>query len=59
MVEWHHKVRPCRDGWGETFRVTAKQADSATYNEVVTDPYEAPPLYKKMHENVESFYNSH
>ena len=26
------------------------------YIEVVTDAYEAPPLYKKLHENVESFY---
>ena len=21
MVEWHHKVRPCREDWAETFRV--------------------------------------
>jgi indolepyruvate decarboxylase len=36
---------------------TAEQADGAAYIEVVTSPYEAPPLYKKLHENVESFYN--
>lgn len=35
----------------------ARQADGATYIEVVTDAYEAPPLYKKLHENVKSFYN--
>ena len=27
------------------------------YIEVVTDAYEAPPMYKKLHENVKSFYN--
>ena len=36
---------------------TAEQADGAAYIEVVTDAYEAPPLYKKLHENVKSFYN--
>ena len=36
---------------------TAEQADGAAYIEVVTDPYEAPPMYKKLHENVKSFYN--
>jgi indolepyruvate decarboxylase len=36
---------------------TAEQANVATYVEVVTDPYEAPPLYKKLRDNVESFYN--
>jgi len=25
--------------------------------EVVTDDYQAPPMYKKPHENVKSFYN--
>jgi indolepyruvate decarboxylase len=35
----------------------AEQADGAAYIEVVTDGYEAPPMYKKLHENVESFYN--
>ena len=29
------------------------------YIEVVTDAYEAPPMYKKLHEHVESFYNVH
>ena len=36
---------------------TAEQADGAAYIEVVTAAYEAPPLYKKLHENVKSFYN--
>ena len=35
---------------------TAEQADGAAYIEVVTAAYEAPPLYKKLHENVKSFY---
>jgi indolepyruvate decarboxylase len=35
----------------------AEQADGPAYIEVVTDAYEAPPMYKKLHENVESFYN--
>jgi TPP-dependent 2-oxoacid decarboxylase len=38
---------------------TAEQANSASYIEVVTDAYDAPPMYKKLHENVESFYNVH
>ena len=38
---------------------TAEQAGGAAYIEVVTDAYEAPPLYKKLHENVKSFYNVH
>ena len=38
---------------------TAEQADGAAYIEVVTDAYAAPPMYKKLHENVESFYNIH
>jgi indolepyruvate decarboxylase len=36
---------------------TAEQGNGAAYIEVVTGPYEAPPLYKKLHENVKSFYN--
>jgi indolepyruvate decarboxylase len=36
---------------------TAEHAESASYIEVVTDAYEAPPLYKKLRENVKSFYN--
>jgi indolepyruvate decarboxylase len=36
---------------------TAEQADAAAYIEVITEAYEAPPMYKKLHENVESFYN--
>jgi indolepyruvate decarboxylase len=38
---------------------SAEQADGAAYIEVITDAYEAPPMYKKLHENVESFYNIH
>ena len=38
---------------------TAEQADSAAYIEVITDASEAPPMYKKLHENVKSFYNIH
>jgi indolepyruvate decarboxylase len=36
---------------------TAEQADGAAYIEVITNAYEAPPMYKKLHENVKSFYN--
>ncbi|MDH6281104.1 alpha-keto acid decarboxylase family protein [Prescottella agglutinans] len=36
---------------------TVGQSDGAAYIEVVTDAYEAPPMYKRLHENVESFYN--
>jgi indolepyruvate decarboxylase len=35
----------------------AQQANGAAYIEVVTDADEAPPLHKKLHENVKSFYN--
>jgi indolepyruvate decarboxylase len=35
----------------------AEQADGAAYVEVITDAYQAPPMYKKLHENVESFHN--
>jgi indolepyruvate decarboxylase len=35
----------------------AEQADGAAYIEVVTAADEAPLLYKKLHENVKSFYN--
>ncbi|MGB9306101.1 MAG: thiamine pyrophosphate-dependent enzyme [Mycobacterium sp.] len=38
---------------------TAEQADGAAYIEVITDAAEAPPMYKKLHENVKSFYNIH
>ncbi|MBV8785749.1 MAG: alpha-keto acid decarboxylase family protein [Mycobacterium sp.] len=38
---------------------TAEQAGVATYIEVVTAADEAPPMYKKLHENVASFYNVH
>jgi len=38
---------------------SAEQADGAAYIEVITDAYEAPPMYKKLHENVKSFYNIH
>ncbi|ORA32466.1 alpha-keto acid decarboxylase family protein [Mycobacterium aquaticum] len=36
---------------------TADQADNGAYIEVITDRYEAPQMYKKLHENVKSFYN--
>jgi indolepyruvate decarboxylase len=36
---------------------TADQANSAAYIEVITGAYEAPPMYKKLQENVKSFYN--
>ncbi|MDH6196525.1 indolepyruvate decarboxylase [Mycobacterium frederiksbergense] len=36
---------------------TAEHADTAAYIEVVTDAFEAPLMYQKLHENVESFYN--
>ncbi|MEZ0052793.1 indolepyruvate decarboxylase [Mycobacterium sp. MAA66] len=35
----------------------AEQADGAAYVEVVTGASEAPPMYKMLHENIESFYN--
>ncbi len=35
----------------------AEQSNGAAYIEVITDAYEAPPMYKKLHENVKSFYN--
>ncbi|MFZ0714472.1 alpha-keto acid decarboxylase family protein [Mycobacterium sp.] len=38
---------------------TAEQADGAAYIEVVTDAYEAPPMYRKLREHVESFYSHH
>jgi len=38
---------------------TAEQAGGAAYIEVITDAHEAPPMYKKLHENVKSFYNIH
>ena len=38
---------------------TAEQGDGAAYIEVVTEASEAPPMYKKLHENVKSFYNIH
>jgi indolepyruvate decarboxylase len=36
---------------------TAERADVAAYIEVVTDTYETPPLYRKLHEKIKSFYN--
>ena len=38
---------------------TAEQTDGAAYIEVITDAYEAPPMYQKLHEKVKSFYNIH
>jgi indolepyruvate decarboxylase len=49
------RVRSC--GVLDDALKTAEQADGAAYIEVITDAYEAPPIYKKLHENVESFYN--
>ena len=49
------RVRSC--GVLDDALKTAEQADGAAYIEVITDPYEAPPMYKKLHENVKSFYN--
>jgi hypothetical protein len=37
----------------------SEQADAAAYVEVITDAYKAPPMYKKLRENVKSFYNIH
>jgi indolepyruvate decarboxylase len=38
---------------------TAEHAGGAAYIEVITDAYEAPPMYRKLREHVESFYNLH
>jgi indolepyruvate decarboxylase len=35
----------------------AEQTDGAAYVEIVTGAHEAPPLYRKLHEHIESFYN--
>ncbi len=51
------RVRSC--GVLDDALKTAEQADGASYIEVVTDAYEAPPMYKKLHQNVKSFYNIH
>ena len=70
VAAWNYASLPhamgC-DGWF-TARVTtcgqldealesAEQVDAAAYIELVTDAFDAPPMYKKLHENVESFYN--
>lgn len=49
------RVRTC--GELDDALKAAEQANGAAYIEVITDAYEAPPLYKKLHENVKSFYN--
>jgi hypothetical protein len=36
---------------------TAEQDNGAAYIEAITDAYEAAPVYKKLQENLESFYN--
>jgi indolepyruvate decarboxylase len=69
LAQWHYSELPhalgC-DGWFTT-RVTtcgeldqalrqAGQNGSASYVEVVTDEYAAPPLPQKMHENRDSLY---
>src|SRR6476469_9953922 len=51
------RVRSC--GVLDDALKTAEQADGAAYIEVITDANEAPPMYKKLHENVKSFYNIH
>jgi indolepyruvate decarboxylase len=51
------RVRSC--GVLDDALKTAEQAEGASYIEVVTDAYEAPPMYKKLHQNVKSFYNIH
>jgi indolepyruvate decarboxylase len=70
IAAWNYAELPhalgCQ-GWS-TARVTtcgelddalkaAEQADGAAYFEIITNADEAPPMYKKLHENVESFYN--
>ena len=69
LAQWHYSELPhalgC-DGWFTT-RVTtcgeldqalrqAGQNGSASYIEVVTDEYAAPPLPQKMHENRDTLY---
>jgi len=71
LAQWHYSELPhalgC-DGWFTT-RVTscgeldqalqqASQNGSASYIEVVTDEYAAPPLPQKMHDNRDSLYAS-
>jgi indolepyruvate decarboxylase len=71
LAQWHYSELPhalgC-DGWFTT-RVTtcgeldqalrqAGQNGSASYIEVVTDEYAAPPLPQKMHENRDTLYAS-
>ena len=36
---------------------TAEEANGGADIEVITDAYQAPPLYKKLHQNAKSFYN--
>ena len=71
LAAWNYAALPhalgC-EGWYTT-RVTtcgeldeamkaAEQGDKACYIEVVTDAYAAPPLAKKMHENIGSLYSA-
>jgi indolepyruvate decarboxylase len=71
LAQWHYSELPhalgC-DGWFTT-RVTtcgeldqalrqAGQNGSASYIEVVTDEYAAPPLGQKMHESRDTLYAS-
>jgi len=70
IAEWNYAELPhalgC-EGWF-TARVnscgvlddaltTAERADGGAYIEVITDRYEAPLMYRKLHANVKSFYN--
>ena len=70
IAAWNYAELPHALGYHEWFTArvstcgelgdalkTAEQAEGAAYIEVITDAYEAPPLYKKLHENVKSFYN--
>ena len=68
IAAWNYSELPaamgCK-GWftarvstcGQLDEALKKAVDGVAYIEVVTDVYEAPPMYKKLHENVESFYN--
>ncbi|MUL79874.1 alpha-keto acid decarboxylase family protein [Mycolicibacterium sp. CBMA 226] len=49
------RVRTC--GELDAALKAAEQADGAAYVEVITDALEAPQMYRKLHEHVESFYN--
>ncbi len=71
LAAWHYSEMPRALGCDDWFtaRVTtcgeldqalsvAERRDSAAYIEVVTDTYAAPPLPKKLHDSVKTFYAS-